>query len=498
MKWFDVIKDEDSDDWKKTTPTPKTYRSPGGLVRRNRLRRRKGQTRINEATGETFTPGEKSSAYAGRRVPTRNYENSCCQRLKQELVKLVDWRMNKSGYFPGTLKDLGTITRHINAIPCHEINEYMEPPSVEDSNFYNLEILGVPIAAFTQEETGKALGVSLPVYEYLYKDYNECLDDIMNMGMIKPPSELTDPAGTKFQVKGPDGELIDTESKEPMREFEGFKLDSGGSHESLGAGGRFQEDEKTNAERGREMFLDDKRHQSGDKQYGADEMAEPVREKEYQKYLREKNMPTPAELATIFQSIPLRDSRSMYFMITSLWSNRTKNQDTTLDDLLYTICGMSNARKMATTNTSWSNEKVEFMAAYKELHGSTTVYDYISDLMFISSYLGSGIKQIIFDEVSDIMQDAASGDSNLSLITPKGVGREKAKLFKNLITSYDKEEKGEAVKILSKSLGLFTGNKITKIKKLKRKEDVKQKTKELLDRVRNSNYTNTMTRERNI
>ena len=69
MKWFDVIKDEDSDDWKKTKPTPKTYRSPGGLVRRNRLRRMKGQTRTNEATGESFTPGEKSSAYlSGRAV----------------------------------------------------------------------------------------------------------------------------------------------------------------------------------------------------------------------------------------------------------------------------------------------------------------------------------------------------------------------------------------------------------------------------------------------
>ena len=488
MKWFDVIKDEDSDEWKKTQPTPKTYRSPGGLVRRNRLRRRKGQTRTNVFTGESFTPGEKSSAYAGRRVPTRNYENSCCQRLKQELVKLVDWRMNKSGYFPGTLKDLGTITRHINSIPCHEINEYMEPPSVEDSNFYNLEILGVPIAEFTQEETGKALGVSLPVYEYLYKDYNECLDDIMNMGMIKPPSELTDPAGTKFQVKGPDGELIDVDSKEPMREFEGFKLDSGGSHESLGQGGRFQEDEKTNAERGREMFIDDKRHQSGDKQYGADEMAEPVREKEYQQYIRNKNMPTPAELATIFQSVPLRSSRGprLYWIITQLWSNRTKNKDTTLDDLLYTLSGTSNKRKIETTNSAWNTMKSEFMEAYQELHGSTTLYDYISDLIFISSYLGTNVKQIIFDEVSSLMSYA-----NLDTITPKGVGKQKAKLFKDLITSRDITEHGEAFTILSKSLGLFTGNKITKIKKLKRKEEVKDKAKELLDRLRATYPTST-------
>lgn len=488
MKWFDVIKDEDSDDWKKTTPTPKTYRTPGGLVRRNRLRRRKGQTVTNVATGESFTPGEKSSAYAGQRIPTRNYENSCCQRLKQELVKLVDWRMNKSGYFSGTIKDLGTITRHINAIPCHELNEYMEPPSVEDSNFYNLEILGVPIAEFNDEETGKALGVTLPVYEYLYKDYNECLDDIMNMGMIKPPSELTDPAGTKFQVKGPDGELLDVESKEPMREFEGFKLDSGGSHESLGTGGKFQEDEKTNTERGREMFLDDKRHQSGDKQYGADEMAEPVREKEYSEYLTSRNIPTPAELATIFQSVPLENISDMYFLITSIWSNRTKNQDTTFDDLLYTISGMSNKQKLKTTNSNWNNNKLSFMSHYRELHGSNTLYDFISDMVFILKYFGIKPKQFISNQGLPDMVRVIFGDIELTQIKASGVGTHKVRQFRELITGRRAEEYKIAIELMDKSLGLFTGNKITKIKKLKRKDtsrtEVRDKSKELLDRVR--------------
>jgi hypothetical protein len=480
MKWFDVIKDEDTkDDWKKVESTPKTYDTQGGLTRRNRFKRRKGQTMTNEDTGETFTPGSKSSIYPGQRVPTRNYENSCCQELKQSLIKLVNWRINESPRWSGAIKDLGSITRHINSIPCNEINEYMEPPIVDESNFYNFQILGVNIGEFSPEEVGQALGFTKDVYEYLYEEYNRCLDDYYNFGLIKPPSELTDPPKTKFEVKGSDGEIVEIESKEPMREFEGYKFDSGDSQEDFTLGGKFQPDEKTPLERGREALIRDKQVQSGDDNYGLEQMAEPMRISEAQQEKLKRDMPSFPEIKTILVSNDISSEWNNTFFINmrTMWSSRSRNQDYTWDDLTYTLAGKSNKQHLKEKNTGWDSN--EFRQAVSQQLGMKTIYDEVSVTKTVAEYFGYD-KGKTQNMLRGILQEYLPTLDYRDSLGP-GISEWKSKALYLFFSNTDDETTLDA--FYDKTLQLVTSFNI-KFKKLKSKVDVKAKSKEILDRVR--------------
>ena len=151
-----------------------------------------------------------------------DYDPGCCEQLKQWLVGIVQYKRPEI--------HLSEIERKVYAMPCHELNEYMEPPQIEDSNnFHNLKFFGVQISSLEPHELEEAIGLNGSPHQILWKQYDDCIEGVMSMGVIKPPSERTDPTQSEHwtsHLRRGEDELVEA-TGEAHREFQGFEWDRG-------------------------------------------------------------------------------------------------------------------------------------------------------------------------------------------------------------------------------------------------------------------------------
>ena len=151
-----------------------------------------------------------------------DYDPGCCEQLKQWLVGIVQYKRPEI--------HLSEIERKVYAMPCHELNEYMEPPQIEDSNnFHNLKFFGVQISSLEPHELEEAIGLNGSPHQILWKQYDDCIEGVMSMGVIKPPSERTDPPQSEHwtsHLRRGEDELVEA-TGEAHREFQGFEWDRG-------------------------------------------------------------------------------------------------------------------------------------------------------------------------------------------------------------------------------------------------------------------------------
>jgi len=223
-KVIDFRDPKDIDDKKVEPSKPSKYKTPSQRVGR-RIKpfvREAGEDLIDPDTNElVIGEHQRHDTPLGRRsVVNTNWEGGCCQRLKMQLIAMTAYKKPHI--------HITEIERKIFAMPCHELNEYMEPPGIEDNNFQNLRFFGVEFGEFSQNDVFESIGIAGDAHEQLWQLYSECLDEeLESLESPKAPTERTDPKGDTHWVKNREGEVEEVEFGEEEREFEGFKWDTG-------------------------------------------------------------------------------------------------------------------------------------------------------------------------------------------------------------------------------------------------------------------------------
>ena len=213
--------EEESEKEEVNYETPKPITSGG---RHGMYVRETGETLIDPDTDKEVQGGNQlhDSPLGRQSVVNTNFQGSCCEQLKERLIDIVAYKKSNI--------HTSEIVRKIRAMPCHELNEYMEPPNMEDNNFLNLKIFGVNIAALNEYEVYEAIGVQgKDVHTALWEEYDECIrEQLGSLQSPKPPTERTDPAQREHDVKiSGTGETEVGQTEEEQREFEGFDWDMG-------------------------------------------------------------------------------------------------------------------------------------------------------------------------------------------------------------------------------------------------------------------------------
>ena len=217
--------------------------------------------------GTIETEGDWKSTPLGQRLAvTSNWEDVCCQKLKENLIKLLTVEIENTG------KDIhkDKIERTVLDMHCADLSEYMEPEEIQQSNFHNLRIFGIKIGDLSGRVLEEALGVSgKSVQAHLTDEYEKCLEDIHG-SVKKPPSETTDPVKTKVWAKR--GDAVVELNTDEHREFENFSFDTGMKE------GEITDDEKTYRERQMEEIIQGKQIDMDDDSFQADRFVQPMQE----------------------------------------------------------------------------------------------------------------------------------------------------------------------------------------------------------------------------
>jgi len=275
---------------KYTTPDPI---KPGG--RHGMYIRETGETLVDPDTDKEVPGGNQlhDSPLGRESVVNPNYEGSCCEQLKERLIDIVVYKKPKL--------HTTEISRKIRAMPCHELNEYMEPPNMEGgSNFVNLKIFGVDIAGLYEHEVMEAIGVQgKDVHTALWEEYDECItEQLGSLQSPKPPSERTDPSMSEhYDMELREGEeaapTAELPSGEAFREFENFQWDMG----KPGEMGYSQQEAQ------RVALIQDRRKLLGqdpeEGDWGKEFMPETLEHEDYQRQVEAQLKPTEAQVKRI-------------------------------------------------------------------------------------------------------------------------------------------------------------------------------------------------------
>jgi len=241
--------------------------------------RRTGDTFIID--GEEVTEGTWKDTPLGQRLGvTSNWEDSCCQELKESLIKLLIVEVKNAN------KDIhkDKIRQTVTSMHCSELSEYMEPPDVDQNNFHNLQFFGIKIGDISQQVFMEALDLSGDIHQTLYEKYIHCLDYNVQWGVKKPPSETTDPVKDRVDVES--GDVIVEREVPKHREFENFTYDTNIKP------GKITDDEKSLTEIQREAVIHGKRKDMDDPKFQEDLMVQPMQEKWWQQQQAERNKPS--------------------------------------------------------------------------------------------------------------------------------------------------------------------------------------------------------------
>jgi len=250
--------------------------------------RRAGDTFIID--GEEVTEGTWKDTPLGQRLGvTSNWEDSCCQELKESLIKLLTVEIKR------TNRDIhkDKIRQTVASMHCSELSEYMEPPEVDQNNFHNLQFFGIKIGDLSQEVFMDALDLSGDIHRVLYEKYVHCLDYNVQWGVKKPPSETTDPVKDKVDVES--GDVIVEREVPEHREFEGFTYDTNTKP------GELTDDEKSFKELQREAIIHGKRKDMDDPRFQEDLMVQPMQEKWWEQQQAERNKPSKEKFTKLWK-----------------------------------------------------------------------------------------------------------------------------------------------------------------------------------------------------
>ena len=279
--------DEDEKEDEYDYAKPEKEELEDGLKRIKPYARERGDTFIID--GKEETEGEwKNSPLGQQEVVTMNWEDSCCQKLKEDLIKLYTVELDNRK------KDIheDRIRQTISNMSCAELSEYMEPPTVAPNNFTNLRFFGI-LAGDLDGALREAFDIQgMDVHRYLYEQYTKCLEYHLS-SVIKPPSESTDPVKEKLDV--PTGDIVVERDVPPHREFEGFSFDTGTSDK-----GELTEDEKTEYERMREQVIHGKRKDTKDDTFQEEEMAQPMQEEWWKQQQQDRLMPSKDKFLNVW------------------------------------------------------------------------------------------------------------------------------------------------------------------------------------------------------
>ncbi len=272
--------------------TPKPITSGG---RHGMYVRETGETLIDPDTDKEVQGGNQlhDSPLGRQSVVNTNFQGSCCEQLKERLIDIVAYKKSNI--------HTSEIVRKIRAMPCHELNEYMEPPNMEDNNFLNLKIFGVNIAALNEYEVYEAIGVQgKDVHTALWEEYDECIrEQLGSLQSPKPPTERTDPAQREHDVKTLDGsgETEVGQTEEEQREFEGFEWD-------MGKPGVLEYN-KTEAQR--VALIQDRRRLLGqdpdEGEWGKEFMPETLHQEDYERQVEAQLKPSERDVQIIAASL---------------------------------------------------------------------------------------------------------------------------------------------------------------------------------------------------
>ena len=281
--------DEDEKEDEYDYAKPEKEELEDGLKRIKPYARERGDTFIVD--GKEETEGEwKNSPLGQQEVVTMNWEDSCCQKLKEDLIKLytVELDNRKKNIHEDRIRQT------ISNMSCAELSEYMEPPTVAPNNFTNLRFFGI-LAGDLDGALREAFDVQgMDVQRYLYEQYTKCLEYHLS-SVIKPPSESTDPVKDKIDV--PSGDILVELETSPHREFEGFSFDTGTSDK-----GELTEDEKTEYERMREQIIHGKRKDTKDDTFQEEEMAQPMQEEWWRQQQHDRMMPSKDKFLNVWNA----------------------------------------------------------------------------------------------------------------------------------------------------------------------------------------------------
>jgi hypothetical protein len=272
--------DDDNDDDKPKFKEPDHKDDKGHIP--GFVRKPSGGTLTNLDTGEEIADADYfDSPYGEEGEVTYDYQGGCCEQIKQHLVGIVSYMR--------PLIHISEIERKIYGMPCHELNEYFEPPETEDNNFHNLEFFGVKISEVEPNELLEAIGLDGSPHLILFKLYDDCVRGEMSMNIIKPPSERTDPTQREHfdtELRPGDEEVFEgeLESGQSFREFEGHEWDAAeaGKFDYLPEEAMREESRKVRIEEGKvsdkEWELEGEGAERSKRAYEAQKQGEPTRD----------------------------------------------------------------------------------------------------------------------------------------------------------------------------------------------------------------------------